>query len=66
MKAARFTYDEVKAALCDGCRLKVPDVHRDGNITHRLNGVSVPCTASAWRQNSEILDRVEHQKEEEA
>jgi hypothetical protein len=48
-----FTYIEVKFALCEACRLAVPDVwHNDNdNITHYRNGVAIPCKAALWRRH---------------
>ena len=54
LNEAVFTYDEVTHALCDACRLRIPDVWCDEKITHRVNGVEIPCDAIAWRRNREI------------
>jgi hypothetical protein len=49
--ASVFTYIEVKHALCEACRLAVPDVWHGDNITHYRNGVAIPCKAAVWRRH---------------
>jgi len=46
-----FTYDEVKAILCEGCKLKINEVREcdEQRYYHILNGLKTPCFANDWR-----------------
>lgn len=45
-----YSYEDVKAVLCFGCRNGLPDVWRDGAIIHHANQQEIPCTAAVWRR----------------
>ena len=49
----RYTYEEVKAILCDGCKFGVPDYRSCGDAWyHTLNGEHFKCAANKWRERS--------------
>jgi hypothetical protein len=49
-----FTYDEVKAILCEGCNLKISEVREcdERKFYHTLNGLRTPCFANDWRNKA--------------
>lgn len=52
-----FSYNDVKAALCEACKLGVSEVWNLDHKTvpaHHLNGTRIPCTAHAWRSNRTV------------
>ncbi len=64
----RYSHEEVKAILCDGCRLAVQDI-RDGGkqeFYHTLNGVHVECKANDWRNKVYAQRRGKHDERERA
>ena len=48
-----FTYEAVKAKLCEGCRKGLQSTTvQGGPWKHVLNGDLVPCTATDWRRKA--------------
>lgn len=54
MKKTKYTYDEVKSILCEGCRLNLGSTNRCGTWYHLINGLEIPCSAHYWRRNANI------------
>ena len=50
----RFTYEEVKNILCEGCRLNVSSLRicDEQKWYHTLNGNQVLCMANDWRNKN--------------
>ncbi len=53
MNESLYTYDDVRAVLCEACRLKISDLsvsESDGlKHYHPINGRRIECLASTWR-----------------
>ena len=63
MSSKLFTFDEVKALLCEGCKLGLATTTEmgsndlDNKNWHCVNGTRVTCTASRWRSNRAAVEK---------
>lgn len=54
-----YTYEEVKAVLCEACKLQIPSAVQTSTTPggdpwhyHTVNGERISCLANAWRNKA--------------